>query len=455
MRKLQKRAIICLFFAAILVLGSVVYTGLLAVRGGDWVSYPANRHIYTNGKLTTGTIKDRNNVTLLSNTDSGGQKYNSDYNTRRANLHVTGDANGNIATGANIVFGDKLVGYNFFTGVYSMGGKGRSMELTIDSQVNKVASDALNGRRGTVGVYNYKTGEIIAMVSSPNYDPYSPPANNPDDKSGAFINRMTSAKIVPGSIFKLVTSMAAIEELSDLDDFTYRCTGTKQYGTYSGDRIKCTHAHGTVDFKKALAVSCNCAFGELANKIGPGKMMEYAKKAGLSNSYSINGIKTMPSSFDFPATPINLAWAGIGQHKDLVNPTSMMVYMGAIANGGKAANPKIIKSIKFNNGLPASLPFKTKTDELINGDTADQLSAMMRNNVTETYGEGNFPGLEICAKSGTAEVDKVSRPNAWFTGFLRDEENPYAFIVLVENGGYGSSVAGSVANEVLQAIVNK
>ncbi len=96
-----------------------------------------------------------------------------------------------------------------------------------------------------------------------------------------------------------------------------------------------------------------------------------------------------------------------------------------------------------------------KTDSMIEESTAQSLSSMMRNNVEEHYGgDSAFPGLELCAKSGTAEVGKNKKPNAWFVGFLSDEENPYAFVVMVENGGYGSDVAGAVANKVLQDLTN-
>ncbi len=453
MKKLQKRAIICLFFAAILVLGTGFYIGKLALHGGEWVSYPANKHIFTKGKITTGVIKDSQGETLISNTKDGETKYNEDYTTRRALVHTTGDSLGNIATGANVVFRDKMVGYNFVTGVYSASGSGRNINLTINSKVAKVAKEALGDRRGTVGIYNYKTGDIVCMVSSPNYDPYDPPKLSPDDTSGAYINRFTSATIVPGSIFKLITSTAAIEELGNLDSWSYTCHGTEQYGSYEKDKITCVYPHGQVDFKEALAKSCNCAYGKLATQIGAKKLEEYTKKSGLMNSYDINGIKTKPSTFDFSDNRLSLAWTGIGQHKDLVNPCAMMVYMGAIANGGKTANPKIIDSVQFSNGLPASLPFKTKTEELINEETAKKLAAMMKNNVESNYGASNFPGLDICAKSGTAEASKAARPHAWFTGFLRDKDHPYAFIVLVENSGFGSDVAGRVANTVLQEAI--
>lgn len=451
MKKMQNRAIICLFFAAILVIGTGVYVGKFALHGDEWITYPANRHIYTKGKLTTGVILDKNGDTLIANTKNGSTEYNKDYETRCALLHTTGDSLGNIATGANKAFSDEMVGYNPITGVYSASGAGRVVKLTVDTDIAKTAREALGSRKGTVGIYNYKTGDIVCMVSSPNYDPYDPPKLSADDTSGAYLNRFTSATVVPGSIFKLITATAAIEELPNLDDWSYDCNGSEQYGSYEKDKVKCVYPHGHVDFEEALAKSCNCAFGRLANEVGAKKLEEYTKKSGLMNSYDINGIKTKASTFDFNDNKLNLAWTGIGQSKDLVNPCAMMVYMGAIANGGKTASPKIIKSVEFSNGLPAKLPAKSKTKELVNSDTASKLSDMMRNNVENNYGTGNFPGLDICAKSGTAQNN--GEPHAWFTGFLRDKDHPYAFIVLVENSGFGSEVAGRVANTVLQSTV--
>lgn len=104
--------------------------------------------------------------------------------------------------------------------------------------------------------------------------------------------------------------------------------------------------------------------------------------------------------------------------------------------------------------IHSALSSADETDRMIEESTADKLTSMMKNNVVSNYGESNFPGLDIYAKSGTAEV-YGKEPNAWFTGFIKNEDAPYAFIVCIENGGYGSSVAGPVANSVLQAIVNK
>jgi peptidoglycan glycosyltransferase len=214
--------------------------------------------------------------------------------------------------------------------------------------------------------------------------------------------------------------------------------------------------HGEVDLKQALSDSCNCYFGKLAEELGPDIMNEYVDKTGLTKNRKIDGITTAAGSFEFPESGVNLAWAGIGQHKDLVNPCTMMMYMGAIANGGQAVKPRLIESVRFTTfDLPASLPAKSRDISMIDEGTANILKGMMAYNVEDNYGTYNFPDLKICAKSGTAEVGADQTPNAWFAGFLDDEEHPYAFIVLVENGGSGSSVAGSVANKVLQEVVEK
>ena len=138
----------------------------------------------------------------------------------------------------------------------------------------------------------------------------------------------------------------------------------------------------------------------------------------------------------------------------MANPYHMALLMGAIANGGKAAEPYLILRTESALGLPSLPHFTTRTGTLISADTAAALADLMANNVTQTYGASRFPNMDICAKSGTAEVGEGQTPHAWFAGFLRGEETPYAFVVLVENGGGGSSVAGGVAAKVLDVIVN-
>ena len=292
------------------------------------------------------------------------------------------------------------------------------------------------------------------MVSTPSYDPYEPPELAPDDTSGAFINKFLSATFVPGSIMKVITSTAAIENIDNLDSWTYKCTGSTKYGNTEKEKVTCLSVHGTQTFKDALANSCNCAFAELSIMLGPDTLQKYVEKAGLLSSYDIDGIKTTPSTFDFPGDDLSLAWTGIGQYHDMVNPCSMMVYMGAIANGGSTYTPTILKDVQFANGWSADLGFKPDKVDLVDPATAAELNDMLHNNVVSEYGQWSFPDLDICAKTGTAEVGS-GQPHSWFTGYIRNPGYPYAFIVLVENGGTGLLTAGNVANQVMQTVLKE
>ena len=447
MKKIEKRAIMCLLLAFVLLTGVGIFSYRYVAHGDDWASYEGNRDVYNEGDLSKGKLYDTNGTLLMQNTPDG-MIFNDDASVRTALMHITGDKDNNISTGANRAFTDELIGYNLINGVYSLNNAGKDVSLTLDANICATAYEALAGRSGTVGVYNYKTGEILCMVSSPTYDPVDP-RSEPED--GVYINRFTSATFVPGSIFKLVTAAAAIENLDDAYTWEINCTGSVSYGgEYAVTDVS---AHGTVDLEKALEVSCNCYFGQLAEKLGPDLLEKYTEKAGLMTSYDIDGIKTTEGTFDFPDSGMNLAWTGIGQWEDMINPCSMMVYMGAIANGGEATHPNIVKPTTFMGKQIDKIT--TKTTNMIDSTTAASLTEMMANNVVSHYGSENFPGLSLCAKSGTAEVGDYKEPHAWFAGFLNDDSNPYAFIVLVENSGYGADVAGAVANTVMQAVVNR
>lgn len=441
MKKLERRAIICLALAGVLLLGIGLFVFRFVTQGAEWATFYANDHIYEDGRLAIGKVYDVDGD-LLAENGGGTVTYSDDEGVRRGTLHAVGDMDGNIATAALSAFKSDIVGYSLLTGTYSVNGKGNDVKLTIDDEVSKAAYEALGWYDGCVGVYNYETGEIICMVSSPGFDPSDPPSSE-DVESGTYLNKFLSSRMIPGSIFKLVTSAAAYENLEDIDSWSYYCDGEMEI---NNEEITCTYAHGEVDFEEALAVSCNCGFGDLTIKVGAETMKDYVKKLGLTKSYGIDGVGNLKGSFEFPDDEaLNLAWAGIGQYNDEVNPCSMMVYMGAIAGGGKAAEPRIRHSI---------LERQVLTDQMIEPETAEQLTKMMKKAVVETYGEYNFPGLDIYAKSGTAEVEG-REPNAWFSGFIKNENAPYAFIVCVENGGYGSSVAGPIANQVMQAVMER
>lgn len=449
MKKVKSRTLSVIIFVAAIMVGLVYFMCLLISRGESWVTFPTNKNVYSGGVLALGTVYDKNGV-LLVDCSSDGITYADSETVRKANLHVTGDAYNSIGTGALKAFSDKLIGYNLLNGTYSFNGKGKDLYLTIESDLNVAAYNALNGRKGTVAIYNYKTGEIICNVSTPTYDPANKPEISDSDSSyeGVYLNRFLSSTYTPGSVFKVVTTAAAIDTFSDAYDRQYTCNGSC---TVIGNVVNCTGNHGTIGLEQAMAVSCNVYFAELTLDLGGKTLSKYADQLGITSSISIDGISTAAGSYS-PGEDesAELAWSGIGQHDDLVNPASMLTLMGAIANGGEPIMPRYISKVSGSLGLSLST---TNGDRMLSEETASTLKNMLRNNVVSNYGQGTFPGLTICAKTGTAEVGS-GKPHSWFVGFLDDSDNPLAFVVVVENGGSGLSAAGSIANTVLQAAVS-
>ncbi len=456
MKILTKRAFGLFLLLILFFLGLLVFTIEYGKDAPIWAQHPSNKYYFLNGQpITAGKISDRNGEILFESVD-GVQNYNKSETVRKAVMHAVGDSYGNIVTSAQVATGDRLSGWDFINGAYRFNDKlnaGSDLTLTLDAQLCSEAYKALKGRKGTVGVYNYKTGEILCMVSVPTFDPENHPdvEANPNQYEGVYINRLFSAAYTPGSVFKLVTAAAAIDKLDQIDTKVYQCEGET---IINGEKVTCPSTHGTVTLKQALAKSCNITFAEISLELGGKTLQEYAEKAGFNESMKVDYIKTAIGKADMAdAEGGDLAWAGIGQYTDTANPLSFMAYVGSIANDGVRITPCIIKKDK---GVRSFLPdFGLEKKRILSKKTAQSLGEMMRNDVIEEYGERNFEGLELCAKSGTAEVGGDQKPHSWFVGFLDREDCPLAFVVVVENGGSGSKVAGAVAGKVLKTAVEK
>ena len=432
MKKITRRALSVLLLAAAILFGITLFVLRYVDDGKAWATYFSRANSGSGGEMT-----DRNGVVLatFSGTDN---TYAQDESTRIACYHITGDFWDRTGTGALSVFWKSIDDYNVFTGTTRS--ETHTMRLNIDSALCRTAYEAMGDRKGAVMMMNYKTGEMLVMVSAPSLDPLDAEAEIPD---GAFINRCLSASYVPGSVFKLVTSAAAIETVPDMNTRSFYCEGLY---TVAGVDIKCTGEHYTQTFEQALANSCNCAFAQIAVKVGQQNMIDHVRAYGFLDGHTLDGIPSVAGSYplDFVGDP-ELAWSGIGQSTDLVNPYALLRFVAAVANDGLLCEPRLIVS--------EEAPL---TSRLISPTTAQQLKQMMSYNVTAHYEpETNFPGIRyLCAKTGTAELGDGTS-HAWFAGFLDDETHPYAFVVLLEQAGGGLSQAGPVANALLNAALRQ
>jgi len=449
MNRVTKRTWLMGLFILILLGGMAFFLWEYATQAQQWVAFPGSPHVYNNSNIGCGTFTDRSGTVLLDIDNE--RRYSTDASTRKSTLHWLGDRKGYIDAAAVTNYAAQLVGFDLINGVYAAEGEEGEAQLTISAKVQNAALEAMGDRKGTVAVYNYKTGEILCAVTTPTFDPDNVPDIEGDTSGkyeGIYLNRFVQSTYIPGSIFKVVTTAAALDCVDGIEKKTFHCTGLREYGT---EKVSCEVAHGTLNLMGALASSCNCAFAEVAELVGRKNMVSYVEKFQVADSISFDGVTTAAGNYDISETaPVSFAWSCIGQHTDQVNPARFMAFMGAIAGGGTAAEPYLVKTVR-SGGETTYRAKTTKMDRILPKDVAETVQAYMRNNTQIIYGDWNFPGLKVCAKSGTSQLGGTAVSNAMFAGFVADEEYPLAFMVVVENGGYGASACVPVISKVLSA----
>lgn len=450
MKRIAMRSV-AIWILVLLLLGGLGFFLVEYVMYSDqWVLAKGSPHIYKGDNINTGKVLDREGVLLMDNT--GSRSYGATGELRSSMIHWLGDRYGYISAPAVATYAKEMAGFDKFTGLYSDTNGGQAT-LTISAKLQMAAQKALEGKKGTVALMNYKTGEILCAVSTPNYDPDNVPNMDADDTGayeGVYMNRFTQSVYIPGSIFKIVTTAAALEEIEDIRQQTFTCTGEVDYGNFD---VTCEKPHGELDFDSALAQSCNCAYAQIVEQLGRKNLEKYVKQYAVTESVEFDGITTARGNFDLAdASRLEVAWSGIGQHKDQINPCRYLTFVSAIANDGVEVTPYVMQDITCGDRQTYRAVPKNG-DRIMSQETASELQRMMRNNVLEKYGQDSFPDLEVCGKSGTAQVGGEKNSNAMFTGFVLDEEYPIAFFAAVEDSGYGRQVCVPILTQVLEVCV--
>ena len=433
--------------------------------GGRWVTNAHNPRI-ASGKQSVimGRVTDRDG-TVLAYTDesTGARRYHGSRDTRMAVSQVVGDSGGKVSTGVDTFHAQYMLGFrssvferisDALTGTPQ---RGDDITLTISERLSRYVSEQFpEGKRGAVVVMNYKTHEILAMVSMPQFDPLNVDVALSDEAAGALVNRATQGLYPPGSTFKIITMASALENLPDLEDFGFDCTGYYPVGNYS---VTDNEGHGVQSLSDAFANSCNTTFAALSQDLGYTMLGETAEKLGFNENFMFGDLIVYNSSYPIDdLSPEDLAWSSIGQGRVLTTPMHMTLIASMIANGGVTYEPHLLRRIETPQGTTRELPGSTEGKRVLSEHVAARLEKEMVRVVKSGTGRraALSNGYVVAGKTGSAEAsnDKSVESHAWFVGYITNDNAPYAISVVVENGGSGGGVAAPLAKKTLQKAIN-
>ncbi len=351
---------------------------------------------------------------------------------------------------------------------------GASLELTINPKAQAAADKALGNQRGAVVALNPSTGEILAMVSHPQYDPTALSSHNLDAVAKAWkalnadpgrpaVNRAIAGDLYPpGSTFKLVTAAAALSSGKFTEESQIpgpaRLDLPLTTDSLPTDDLRPCGPGNKTSLTHALEISCNTAFGWLGLQLGADQMRTQAAKFGFGDALRVP-MQVTPSivpKLDAPQT----ALAAIGQYDVRVTPLQMAMVGAAIANKGIVMSPYLVKDTLNDHLDIIDKTTPTQLSQAVSPDVAAALTRMMVTVVQSGTGTAaQIPGVVVAGKTGTAQHAVGSAPHAWFVAFAPADHPTIAVAVVVEDGGnagneaFGGKVAAPIARQVIEAVM--
>ncbi|MBR5545760.1 MAG: penicillin-binding protein 2 [Clostridia bacterium] len=463
-QRLRFRFLTLITIAMLIISGAY---GLYSVSayGNRWVSSARNtRYRSARSQVVPGDILDRNGVVVASSDENGKRTYQSNTLSRSSMVHLLGDTEGNVANGIESFQANYLLGFEtslnervnaLLDGVQR---KGDTVVITADSRLQtEIVEIFLNtsqtrGKCGAAVVMNYKTGEVLAMVSLPVYDPQNITDAIRNSSQHPYWNRALQSLMPPGSTFKIITAVAALENLANAQNAVYTCTGATQVMDEHLITDYGNEQHGEISLAKAFRVSCNNAFAQTALVIGDSALRKTAENFGFNDNFLFRDLVVENSRY--PTTNRNsfeIAWSGVGQSQVAVTPLHLCMVSAAIANEGVMMEPRLLSRVQSPAGTVRTRTSSRVYRTACSKETAQIIDGYMKDVVKNGTGtRAKVDGLTIAGKTGSAEGSSngVDVTHAWFTGYIDDDRYPYAVSVLVEEGGTGGSVAAPVAQQI-------
>jgi peptidoglycan glycosyltransferase len=346
--------------------------------------------------------------------------------------------------------------------------QGDNLVTSLDPAAQRVALQQLGGRKGAVVALDPRTGAIRVMASVPGYDPNTVKDQQEfnalnRDKDAPLLNRNTQAGYPPGSTFKVVTAIAAID--------SGRYTPDSRISGRNGKRISgvplnndAGESFGDITLTEALTKSVNTVFGEIGEKLGKATMKKYMDRLGFGAPVEVDLPRDERAASGerqrgriIPATngAVDVGRMAIGQDKLTVTPLQMAMVAAAVANGGKLMKPHLGDRIVDRDGRTVDRIGPEQMSQVMSADTAAKVGAMMDQVVKEGTGTAAaLEGIDVAGKTGTAEVDHGCPNQLWFIAFAPAQDPRVAIAATVECGtGFGGTVAAPIAKAVMQELL--
>ena len=449
----------------VLLLSLVVFGAYnVSTQGNRWFSSSANTHLRElRANATAGNVYDRMGV-LLATTDINGKRvYNPDSNIRRSMVHVLGDRQNNVGYGVEAFMANRLYGFDTSPLVrltHAIRGeklKGNDLRLTVDSNLSsRIARLFPKDHKGACVVMNYRTGEVLSLLSFPNFDPDNITEATKQDRNRPFWNNATRWVSAPGSTFKVITLASALQNINNIENETLNCSGIIEFPGGRHNLLDAGKAvHGDISLKQAFTKSCNVVFGSLALRLGDAQLSNTAAAFGIGDYFLFRDFVVENSSYPkHNRTQSEIAWTGVGQSALQISPLHMCMIASSIANGGDMMEPQLLlREINPNNEVKEQFSPRVYKKAL-SKEHAKIISNYMYSVVQSGTGTGaRVKGYRICGKTGSSEIDNQEKSNAWFIGFIDEENYPYAVCVAVMNAGSAGKVAAPLAGEIFKAIL--
>lgn len=460
-----------LFTALFAVLiGNITY--IQVIKASEYQDMPSNNHTINKARfIKRGSIITADGLTLAESVQQADGTYARSYPNGNLAAHVVGYYSQQYGTmGIENTQNDTLTGskdysswQNALNSLAGISEPGNSVQLTIDSRIQRAAEQALAGRVGAIVALDPRSGAVLAWASAPTFDNTNiqaaiEAANASGGADTSMYDRATLALYTPGSTFKVLTLASALENGLATLDTTYDSPGRMEIGGADVVSIG-ERGHGKISLAKAFALSSNTVFGQVADGLGAEKLVATARAFGYGQQLGLDfttAASVMPNPEEM--TEWELAWAGAGQpvgqgHTPGPQATVMQnaLMAATIANNGIAMNPYVVSQILAPDGTVLKTTRGHSLGQAVGSGTAEQVKQAMLDVVQNGTGSAAaIAGVKVAGKTGTAETNNANA-NSTFVGFAPYDTPTVAIAVVIEQNAKGEESAAAVGGQVLRA----